>query len=649
MPDPAPAAEVGAETGEDDEAVPEVPELPVLQEALQSDVEELRIDAVEQISAFVAEAYGAEGELLGMSLRESGTVKLLAKLVGDPSDEVRAHALLALGNLCSDSVDPSSAVTKALLLELGTDRALMDCIGSSDESVMLVACATLQNLCHDAAWAQSIIAAGMESRLEALVSHTDPRVVRYASGALKNLTIASATVGSKGPQLSASASHAIKQREHEASIEAFVRRRAVRRISRVATGMDPQKRLARLIRVPADMRTMTWLDALSELYAVIEDEAAVLEKAHAAASPNERVALHVALTKCRAMLTQAEATVAEALGELPEELPGQGGEGPGAASSAGAASGSAGAPTAAGEIEEEEGAKIRSEPPSPARGGNAGAEEVPEEVEEHAAASPGLPRTPLTARPGATGSEQLSTPTATKRPSSAAGSGLAAVRSAQQPSPATGPAAAAASSTSGMPAEANRVAAEEWLAKAREKHQSGDDGTASKYCEKSLKLCETPAARTLADHLRKYGAGSAAAAAVARVLQAPEEDAFAVLGLGRTATAAEVKKAYKRLSLTIHPDRNHARLADEAFKRVSAAYATLSQGGELSTAQPPTAPAADAGGARTPRPPPHPAAADQNGGDWSDGTPHGPNPVRRRRRWERALGLGAFSKKKAAE
>ena len=34
-----------------------------------------------------------------MSLRESGTVKLLANLLSDPNDECRAHAS-ALGNLC---------------------------------------------------------------------------------------------------------------------------------------------------------------------------------------------------------------------------------------------------------------------------------------------------------------------------------------------------------------------------------------------------------------------------------------------------------------------------------------------------------------------------------------------------------------------
>ena len=54
----------------------------------------------------------------------------------------------------------------------------MDCITSEDESVLLSR-ATLQNLCHDAAWAKSVVAAGVETRLEP-VAHSDARVVRYA-------------------------------------------------------------------------------------------------------------------------------------------------------------------------------------------------------------------------------------------------------------------------------------------------------------------------------------------------------------------------------------------------------------------------------------------------------------------------------------
>ena len=67
------------------------------------------------------------------------------------------------------------------------------------------------------------------------------------------------------------------------------------------------------------------------------------------------------------------------------------------------------------------------------------------------------------------------------------------------------------SATANMPAEANREAAEEWLRKARAQHESGDDTEATRLLEKSLKLCELAAARSLQDHIRKYGAGSAAA------------------------------------------------------------------------------------------------------------------------------------------
>ena len=210
----------------------EMPSLSILQAALNSSDVDDRMEAVQQISAFVSEAYGPEGAELGMALRDSGTIELLAKLVSDPNMEVRAHALLALGNLCSDSVDPASSSTKSLLLDLSMENSLMDCIASDNSSVLLVACATLQNLCHDAEWAKRVVTVGVEARLEKLVGHQDARVVRYASGALKNLTIASATMGTPRPQLSARATDAVRTRELEASVEEFMRRRATQAIRR---------------------------------------------------------------------------------------------------------------------------------------------------------------------------------------------------------------------------------------------------------------------------------------------------------------------------------------------------------------------------------------------------------------------------------
>ena len=56
-----------------------------------------------------------------------------------------------------------------------------------------------------------------------------------------------------------------------------------------------------------------------------------------------------------------------------------------------------------------------------------------------------------------------------------------------------------------------------------------------------------------------------------------KRDYYEVLGAERTATAAELKKAYRRLAMKFHPDRNpDDKDAEEKFKEANEAYEVLS-------------------------------------------------------------------------
>ncbi len=57
---------------------------------------------------------------------------------------------------------------------------------------------------------------------------------------------------------------------------------------------------------------------------------------------------------------------------------------------------------------------------------------------------------------------------------------------------------------------------------------------------------------------------------------ADNKDYYSILGVSKTASADEIKRAYRKLALQYHPDRNKSKEAEIKFKEVTKAYEVLS-------------------------------------------------------------------------
>ncbi len=56
------------------------------------------------------------------------------------------------------------------------------------------------------------------------------------------------------------------------------------------------------------------------------------------------------------------------------------------------------------------------------------------------------------------------------------------------------------------------------------------------------------------------------------------KDYYSILGVSRDASDNQIKKAYRKMALKYHPDKNRSPGAEEKFKEIAEAYEVLSDG-----------------------------------------------------------------------
>jgi hypothetical protein len=162
-------------------------QLPRILEDLRSGDDVAKEEALSDLAQIMDTSYGDDAEALCEYLRVAGGVKLVAQCLASPDPAIHQSALLLIGNLASEAVDPNASATKALLKRFRAFERMLAHLFSSDWMTLVYALGAVQNTCTEIDYVELMQEMGAVQRLQELVHAGDAQLEQYAKGCLANM------------------------------------------------------------------------------------------------------------------------------------------------------------------------------------------------------------------------------------------------------------------------------------------------------------------------------------------------------------------------------------------------------------------------------------------------------------------------------
>ena len=158
---------------EDDDPLASV--LPSLVDGLRASDDYEKVECLYQLAQIVDSAYGDEAISVCAFLREHRGIENIVELVKHSDEWLHQTALLVLGNLATDAVDPRADETRAQLKATGGFESLLQHLFSTNTLTVTYALGAIRNTCAEPDYVLLMQQKGVVRRLQVLITpHATP-------------------------------------------------------------------------------------------------------------------------------------------------------------------------------------------------------------------------------------------------------------------------------------------------------------------------------------------------------------------------------------------------------------------------------------------------------------------------------------------